>query len=205
MKSSDRAILLGLLILGLLAAFWFMLLAPNRERASELEQQVSTLESEVTQQEQLAAAAAQAQSDYDSNYERLIVLGKAAPADGDTPSFLTQLSTIASDAGAVFDSLGHGVRVGPGAGRCGDDHRSEHRSDGDGRGRARCPRRRPRRPPPAAPATEASASLLPLGASVGPAGLGVCPTPSNSTATSSRWRTCWRPWTSRSPASASFR
>jgi hypothetical protein len=174
MKSSDRAILLGLLILGVLAAFWFMLLAPKRERASELEQQVSTLQSEVTQQEQLAASAEEAQSDYDSNYERLIVLGKAAPADGDTPSLLTQLSTVASDAGADFDSLtatqSESVPA-PAAAQTTTDQNAE----------AAEPTETESAPTAAtgsttaAPATEASASLLPLGASVGPAGLGVMP------------------------------
>lgn len=175
MKSSDRAILLGLLILGLLAAFWFMLLAPNRERASELEQQVSTLESEVTQQEQLAAAAAQAQSDYDSNYERLIVLGKAAPADGDTPSLLTQLSTIASDAGAVFDSLTATESESdpaPAAAETTTDQNTEATATAEAEPAATAPTASTAT---AAPATEASASLLPLGATVGPAGLGVLP------------------------------
>ena len=174
MKSSDRAILLGLLILGLLAAFWFMLLAPKRERASELEQQVSTLQSEVTQQEQLAAAAEEAQSDYDSNYERLIVLGKAAPADGDTPSLLTQLSAVASDAGADFDSLTATQSESAPAPAAAETTTDQNAEAAAPTGTEPAPTAATESTT-AAPATEASASLLPLGASVGPAGLGVLP------------------------------
>ena len=80
MKATDRSILLGLLILGLLACFWFMLLAPKRERgvrAGDAGRRASRARSRP--QEQLAAAAEQARADYAQNYERLVVLGKAAP------------------------------------------------------------------------------------------------------------------------------
>jgi Pilus assembly protein, PilO len=163
MKASDRSILIGLLVLGILAAFWFLLLSPKRDQAAELEQQVSTLQSQVTEQEQLAAAAEQAQADYDRNYERLIVLGKAAPPDGDTPSLLTQLSAQADASGTDFGSLTVGgaeaAPVAPAAQTTTDQNAAAAAET------AATP----------APATEASAATLPLGATVGPAGLGVLP------------------------------
>jgi len=170
MKSSDRSILLGLVLLGLLAAFWFMLLSPKRDRASELETQVTDLQAEVSQQQQLADYAEQAEADYAGNYERLIVLGKAAPADGDTPSLLAQLSALAKDAGTEFDSLTAGGDAPappppPATSESTTDQNATPEQTGDPATTAAVP----------APATETSAALLPLGASVGPAGLGVLP------------------------------
>jgi hypothetical protein len=170
MKSSDRSILLGLVILGLLAAFWFMLLSPKRDRASELEQQVADLQAEVSQQQQVADFAEEAEGDYAGNYERLIVLGKAAPADGDTPSFLAQLSALAEHAGTDFDSLiaGGEAPVAPPAPATSETTTDQNATPAQTGEAAAAPTA-------AVPATETSAALLPLGASVGPAGLGVLP------------------------------
>jgi len=172
MKSSDRSILLGLFILGLLAAFWFLMLSPKREQASELETQVSDLQAEVAAQEQVAMAAAQAEADYASNYEQLIVLGKAAPPDGDTPSLLAQLTTIAEDAHADFKTLtaGGDVPATPPA-----PATEETTTDQNASKSAAEEPEAPAAPTVSAPATEATAAQLPLGATVGPAGLGVMP------------------------------
>ncbi len=167
MKSSDRSILIGLAILGLLACFWFVLLAPKRERASELEAQAADLQTQVTAQEQLAAAAEQAQAEYDENYERLIVLGKAAPADGDTPSLLAQFTTQAEASGSTFGSLTAG-------GDDGEPVAAPAQTTTDQNAAAPDPAAATATALPAAP-TEASVAMLPLGATVGPAGLGVLP------------------------------
>jgi hypothetical protein len=172
MKSTDRSILLGLVILGLLACFWFMLLAPKRERASELEQEAGDLQAEVTEQEQIAAWAEQAQDEYARNYERLIVLGKAAPADGDTPSFLAQLTDLSDKSGTAFDSL----TLSDGEAAPPPSAAAETTTDQN----AEAPATEGAAEPASAPAvpvapTEATAATLPLGATVGPAGLGVLP------------------------------
>jgi hypothetical protein len=170
MKATDRSILTGLVILGLLAAFWFMLLSPKREDAAELERQVDDLRAEVAAEEELAAAAEQAEADYAKNYERLIVLGKAAPADGDTPSLLAQLTELSKRSHTDFASLT--VEEGeaapqPAAAQTTTDQNAEAAAAGS--------EAAPAVPVAAAPATEASAANLPLGATVGPAGLGVMP------------------------------
>jgi cytoskeletal protein RodZ len=168
MKATDRSILLGLVILGLLAAFWFLLLAPKRETAAELETQVNDLQAQVEAQEQLAAAAEQAEAEYGRNYERLIVLGKAAPADGDTPSLLAQLTAQAEASKTTFGSLttegAEVVEVSAPAQTTTDQNQAAGAS-----GETVPPATTPGAP------TEASAAALPLGATVGPAGLGILP------------------------------
>lgn len=169
MKSSDRAILFGLVILGLGAAFWFLMLAPKRERAGELADRVTALEAEVAQQEQLAAVAEQAKDDYARNYQRLILLGKAAPADGDTPSLLIQLSALAERSGTEFGSLAAGGADAPPPPPAAQTTTDQNTAAGVPTSDASAGLAAP------ALATEASAALLPLGATVGPAGLGVMP------------------------------
>jgi hypothetical protein len=168
-KATDRSILFGLLILGLLACFWFMLLAPKREKAADLEKQVTDLQGEVSAQEELAATAELARGDYARNYERLVVLGKAAPVDGDTPSLLAQLSAHAEKSGTEFGGLtvgGAEIAPPPPPAQTTTDQNAE-----EGTPTSETPAE------PAVPAapTEASAATLPLGATVGPAGLGVMP------------------------------
>jgi hypothetical protein len=145
-----------------------MLLSPKRDRAAELEQEATDLQAEVTQQEQVAAAAEQAKGDYDRNYERLIVLGKAAPTDGDTPSFLAQLTDLSETSGTGFESLTlaqEGAAEAP-------TPASQTTTDQNAAA-AEAPATE--QPADSAPPTEAAAATLPIGATVGPAGLGVMP------------------------------
>ena len=95
MKSSDRAILIGILVAGAFAAFWFLALAPKREEASKLETEISGLQSEISTQEQIVASGHQSQADYQRNFSSLVVLGKAAPTDGDTPALWSSSSRSA--------------------------------------------------------------------------------------------------------------
>ena len=172
MKRSDLMIVAGLGLVGLVAAFWFVVLAPKREEANELGTQVEELQAAVSDAEQLAAAAAAAEKDYGRNYHRLVVLGKAVPEDADTPSLLVELQRIADDDNIDFESItlaeGSGAAAEaaqvatpppltePGAEASGDEAT-------------------PAAETTVAPATEATAATLPIGATVGPAGLPVMP------------------------------
>ena len=84
----------------------------------------------------------------------LVRLGKAVPADSDTPSLLTQVDGISNRAGTQLD----GVTL-----------------SGDSSGATAATPPPVTTTDPTAAATEATAALLPLGASVGPAGLSVMP------------------------------
>ncbi len=81
-------ILLAVATVGLVAAFWFFLLSPKRDELSTLDEEVAALEDSVAEQEQLAIVAEQAKSEYRRNYQRLVVLGKAVPADDDVRSLI---------------------------------------------------------------------------------------------------------------------
>jgi len=168
MKASDRSILIGLIVVGVFAAFWFLALSPKREEASELGDKITQLESDVSAQEQAAEAARQAQGEYESNFSSLVVLGKAAPSDGDTPSLLRQLVDVSAQAKTTFGSLALGTgpteAPAPAAETTTDQNEAAEEAPAEGEEEAV--------PVDPAVATEAAAASLPIGASVGTAGLG---------------------------------
>lgn len=141
-----------LLVAVVAGAFWILLLSPKREEASKLDAQVTQLEGSLAQHEGEIASAEEARGEFPTDYQHLVVLGKAVPSDDETASLLVQVNHIASDAGVRFQTLSLEA--------------TESESEAS---------------PVAAPsgetvsATEAAASLMPLGAGIGPAGLAVMP------------------------------
>ncbi len=105
-----------------------------------------------------------AKREFPTDYHQLVVLGKAVPASDETASLLVELNQIARNSKVKFNS----IQLNSGGG------------ESEARPRRRPPRRR-RSAPSAVPAaatippTEVAAALLPLGATIGPAGLAVMP------------------------------
>ena len=96
MKVSDKAIVFGVLVAALAIGFYLLLLAPKRQQASDLNDQIDQLHSSISQQEQVTSFAEQARKDFPRYYGRLVVLGKAVPQQADTASMLVQLNGITS-------------------------------------------------------------------------------------------------------------
>ncbi|HEU4739708.1 MAG TPA: hypothetical protein VFS54_11610 [Solirubrobacterales bacterium] len=145
-KRTNLLVVAMLVVVALAAAFWMLLLSPKREEAEKLSGQIETVEASLSQHRSEAAAAAAAKRSFPQDYARLVVIGKAVPSGDETPSLLIQLDHLASKAGASFETL-------------------TLESEGE----------EPPATVEAATPTEAEASLLPLGASVGPAGLAAMP------------------------------
>ena len=81
---------------------WFLLVSPQRSRASELDGKIASVEQQIT-----AARAAQMQA-ADAKPIRsadLFRLTKAMPSDNDIPGVLLELSRIASETGIVFEQI----------------------------------------------------------------------------------------------------
>jgi Tfp pilus assembly protein PilO len=176
MRRSELTIVLALAVAGMIAAFWLIVISPKRDEAASLKQDIDGLQSSVEQAQQAAAAGEQAREDFQVNYRRLVVLGKAVPADGDQAGLLVQLQRLADRSDVGFQSI---------------DLSSSAQS-------ASTPTTPPSSSvspiPPVTPPTgtaedaattaaststaaptEAAAATLPIGASVGPAGLPVMP------------------------------
>jgi len=162
MSASNKMIVAMLVFAALAVAFWLLLLSPKREEASELAAKADQLGASLAESRRQVVEAGAAKRAFPGDYRRLVVLGQAAPDNEETASLLVELHRIARHAKVRFDSIE--LESGEGA--------AEPPAEAT-----------PTTPPPAAtgvptaavPATEAAASLLPLGATIGPAGLGVMP------------------------------
>ena len=185
MKGTDRAILLALPVVALLAGFYFMVLAPKRESASKLGTEIATLQTELDDQKQVVAFSEQARKDFPKYYSRVVVLGKAVPAQADTASMLVQLDTISDRSKVNFLGIELGAAGGGAAepapaspppgeeppaaeedpAEAGDEGSGENVPAGGAPTVSDAP----------TPATEATAATLPIGATLGPAGLATLP------------------------------
>ncbi len=153
MTSSNRVVVtaIGLVVLALI--FWTQVLSPKRDEASKLDAQTKQLQSSLAQHEAEVAEGEAAKKEFPTAYQHLVVVGKAVPGGDETASLLVQMDRIASGTGGIFRNIklsaaGSGSEAAPAATGSGET--------------------------PASP-TEVAASLLPLGATVGSAGLGVMP------------------------------
>ena len=73
-------------VVALAIAFWFLLLSPKQEKADELGSQVKTLRTEVASEQQRVEAGLAAKRAFADDYQQLVLLGKAVPAEAATPS-----------------------------------------------------------------------------------------------------------------------
>lgn len=151
MNSTNRAVLAGLVLAIVAFVFWTQMLSPKREEAKELGAQVEQLEASLAQHEVEIVAGEEAKKQFSAEYQRLVVVGKAVPGDDDIASLLVQVNRLADGSGGTFRDITLGAASG-------EEEAAAPSIDGS-----------------SASPTEVAASLLPLGATIGPAGLAVMP------------------------------
>jgi hypothetical protein len=176
MKGADRLILIALPVIALVAAFWFLVLSPKRDEVSALDADITALEADVSELEQQIALGEEARQDFPADYKKVVQLGKAVPEDDDTSSLFAQLSGISARAGVDFRSLeliessGGEAAAPPTPPSEAAPPQPPAETEGEP-----APASAPAPGVTPAPATETSAATLPIGATVGPAGLPVMP------------------------------
>ena len=196
MRASERAIVFGVVLAALAIGFYVLVLGPQRDKASELSKQVDDLHASISREQQVADFAEQARREFPRYYGRLVVLGKAVPEQADTASMLVQLNSISSRSQVAFqgislsqgsDSAGTGTSSSSSAtttpptsssttpatpaapASTGTSGAAPSTTASGTSGSAAPVSAAP------APATEASAATLPIGAVVGPGGLPTLP------------------------------
>jgi hypothetical protein len=105
MTRRDTYIVTAIAVLGSLAAFWFLALAPKREKLSALDKDVAEARQTLDQAKQEKVKFAQDQIAFPRLYASLGRLGKAVPPDEDVPSLLVQLNHAAAQANVNFHSV----------------------------------------------------------------------------------------------------
>lgn len=165
MKTSNRLIVAILAVSALAIAFWVLALSPKREEANELSAEAGQLQVALGEVQAKAVEAAAAKREFPADYRHVVVLGQAVPAGDETSSLMVELSSIANKAKVDFSSIQL-----EGSGEVSSATAAPTESS---------------TPAPSVPGsvsaaatvppTEAAASVLPLGAKIGQAGLGIMP------------------------------
>jgi Tfp pilus assembly protein PilO len=161
MSANNKIIVAMLTVVALGVAFWMLLLSPKKEEVTKLDKQVAKQEASLAQHQSEVQEGLEAEHHFPQEYQQLVVLGKAAPAEDDTPSLLVQLNRIAARSHVRFQTF---TLNGESGGEAAEAESSESEASTEGGGSASYPS-----------PTEVAASTLPLGASIGPAGLAVMP------------------------------
>jgi Tfp pilus assembly protein PilO len=107
----DRKLMLALVPLLVLAAYWFLLLAPKREEASTAADELTTQEQRLDAARADLQAAEGAKEDFDTSYAQIVRVGKAIPSSVDMPSLLVQLDAAAAGTDIRFTRIATGDRV----------------------------------------------------------------------------------------------
>jgi hypothetical protein len=102
---SAKMLISVVLVAAAVAAYWLLVLSPKREELTKLDTEISQQDAAAAQAEQLASTYQEAKDNYRANYTMVARLGKAVPADDDVRSLLVQLDSTAKRAKVSFRSL----------------------------------------------------------------------------------------------------
>ena len=106
----DRRILLILIPIVILVAYWFLILSPKRSDLSDARDRQEQAEQARDQAVALAAQLERARETFAADYAAVVRLGKAIPATVDSPSLLVQLDRASRGTQVDFDSVTFGER-----------------------------------------------------------------------------------------------
>ena len=170
MTARDRTVVMALIVVAVMAAFWFGLLAPKRDTANKLAGQITSSRARLQTAQDSVKAALAAERGYAEDYATVARLGKAVPVQDDVPSLVYQLQTAAQTSKIRFNSiaLSSGAASAP-APTVATPAAQAAQLGKDQKGQATPATAA------AAPATQVAAAVLPPGASVGSAGFPTMP------------------------------
>lgn len=176
MKSTDRTLLMIVPAVVILIGFYMMVISPKRSEIADLDGQLVETEAALASAEDQIAVGEAARDGFSDNYAQIVRLGKATPEDGGQSDLILAFAELGKKNDVKFNSFAIGGSGGANTPEDAVNGPAEEPADGVA-------------PPPAAAeaqpvavtpttpalATEASAASLPLGATVGAAGLPLVP------------------------------
>ncbi len=169
---SERIILLVLPLVAGLIGLWVLVISPKKTESADLKEEVTSLQGQLDEAEAQVAAGEGARRAFPGNYGDLVSLGAAAPEDDDQATLVYDLSRMATANDLRFSvfQLSEGTAAAvevPAPETTTAPAEGEDTTATDTATTASAESTAP------APATEASAAALPIGATVGSAGLPV--------------------------------
>jgi hypothetical protein len=108
----DRKLMIFLVPIVVLAAYWFLVLSPKRDEAKTAQTQLREQQQRLQVAQASAQSAASAKQGFDTSYARLVRLGKAIPTRIDMPSLIVQLDAAAAGTGIRFTKIATGDESG---------------------------------------------------------------------------------------------
>jgi Tfp pilus assembly protein PilO len=106
----DRKILLALVPLALIIAYWFLMLAPKRKEVTSVKDQLTQAQAQRDTAVQRLAGLSGAKRSFAKDYATVIYVGKSIPTTVDMPSLLVQLDRASRGTGIRFSSIKVGTR-----------------------------------------------------------------------------------------------
>jgi hypothetical protein len=111
MTDRDRRILMILVPIVVLIAYWFLLLSPKRDELKTARDQQHQAEQARDKSVAQAAQLEHARQTFAADYAEVVRLGKAIPETVDSPSLLVQLDRAAKGTHIDFNSVTFGARA----------------------------------------------------------------------------------------------
>ena len=110
LTARDRKILMLLVPVAIIAAYWFLMLAPKREEATLVQDELTQAQAERDTAVSRLAQLTVAKKSFADDFATVIYLGKSVPSNVDMPSLLVQLDRAARGTGIRFTSVTTGDR-----------------------------------------------------------------------------------------------
>jgi Tfp pilus assembly protein PilO len=107
----DRKILIALVPVLVLVAYWFLVLAPKRADATKAGDDLAAQEQRVDAARDKLVTAKSAKDSFKASYAEVVRLGKAIPSTVDMPSLLVQLNAAAEGTDIRFTHIKTGERT----------------------------------------------------------------------------------------------
>jgi Tfp pilus assembly protein PilO len=107
----DRKILLAIIPIVAIVGYWFLVLAPKRQEASKVRDQLTQAQAVRDTAQQKASQLSGAKRSFAADYATVIRLGKSIPTSVDMPSLLVQLDRAARGTGIKFTDVKAGTRT----------------------------------------------------------------------------------------------
>jgi hypothetical protein len=177
-KGTDRTILFVIPLIGLAIAFYMLILAPKRNEAGELQKQVDSLNAQISSAEAEISTAETARDAFGDNYADIVKLGTAVPEDEDQATLIHDLDRMGTENSLSFQSFtlnaDSATTTAPPPTTTDTSSSTDSSSTDSGSTDSTSTTTSSTTTTAAAP-TEATAATLPIGSTVGPAGLPVTP------------------------------
>src|SRR5688572_10312572 len=101
----DKKIVTFLVPVMVVLGYWFLLLSPQRQAASEAATTLETEQARLADAESHASTVQAAKANFARDYAAVVALGKAIPSSVDMPSLLVQLEQAANGTGIELKGI----------------------------------------------------------------------------------------------------